>query len=123
MSHSQDEPFAERHRGRGAGIRPENRFETLHVLQDYEQLEGEEQNQQPLNTEYYDDTSKSVVSENNSPDLPFRYSVNPYRGCIHGCHYCREHHVNEGKTLHRIGETCLTSGLNMKPSDRCWKTL
>ena len=88
MSNSQDEPFAERHRGRGAGIRPENRFETLHVIQDYEQLPGEEQDQTALNTEYYDDASKSVVSENNSPDLPFRYSLNPYRGCIHGCSYC-----------------------------------
>ena len=85
MSNSPDEPFAERHRGRGAGIRPENRFETLHVIQDYEQLPGEEQDQTALNTEYYDDASKSVVSENNSPDLLFRYSLNPYRGCIHGC--------------------------------------
>ena len=76
-----------------------------------------------LQTEYFEDTSKSIVSQNNSPDLPFRYSLNPYRGCIHGCHYCREHHVNEVKTLHRIGETCLTSGLNTKPLGHCWKTL
>ena len=42
MNHSQDEPFAERHRGRGAGIRPENRFESLRVIQDYEHLAAEE---------------------------------------------------------------------------------
>ena len=88
MNHSQDEPFAERHRGRGAGIRPENRFESLQVIQDYEHLAAEGEDPASLNTEYYDDASKSVVSENNSPDIPFRYSLNPYRGCIHGCSYC-----------------------------------
>lgn len=36
----------------------------------------------------YEDDSKSIVSENDSPDLPFRYSLNPYRGCFHGCAYC-----------------------------------
>ena len=38
--------------------------------------------------EYLIDESKSIVSENRSPDLPFRYSINPYRGCVHGCAYC-----------------------------------
>ena len=38
--------------------------------------------------EYLFDESRSVVSENNSPDIPFRYSLNPYRGCVHGCAYC-----------------------------------
>lgn len=34
------------------------------------------------------DRSKSILSENDSPDIPFRWSVNPYRGCAHGCSYC-----------------------------------
>lgn len=34
------------------------------------------------------DASKSILSENDSPDIPFRWSVNPYRGCAHGCSYC-----------------------------------
>ncbi|MEO8496117.1 MAG: PA0069 family radical SAM protein, partial [Planctomycetota bacterium] len=38
--------------------------------------------------EYLADSSKSIVSENNSPDVPFRYSLNPYRGCVHACSYC-----------------------------------
>jgi len=38
--------------------------------------------------EVYDDESKSILSENNSPDVPFRFSLNPYRGCMHGCAYC-----------------------------------
>lgn len=36
----------------------------------------------------YDDASKSILSENESPDLGFRWSVNPYRGCMHACAYC-----------------------------------
>ncbi|HEY3494868.1 MAG TPA: PA0069 family radical SAM protein [Polyangiaceae bacterium] len=38
--------------------------------------------------ELYDDQSRSILSENDSPDLGFRFSVNPYRGCLHGCAYC-----------------------------------
>lgn len=36
----------------------------------------------------YEETSRSIVVENDSPDVPFRWSVNPYRGCFHGCAYC-----------------------------------
>lgn len=36
----------------------------------------------------YPDQTKSILSDNDSPDLGFRYSVNPYRGCLHGCAYC-----------------------------------
>lgn len=36
----------------------------------------------------YEDASRSILSRNDSPDLPFRYSVNPYRGCFHACAYC-----------------------------------
>src|SRR5450432_3836428 len=36
----------------------------------------------------FEDASRSILSENDSPDLGFRYSVNPYRGCLHGCAYC-----------------------------------
>jgi DNA repair photolyase len=39
-------------------------------------------------TEYFADESQSIVAENDSPDVGFRYSVNPYRGCAHGCSYC-----------------------------------
>lgn len=38
--------------------------------------------------EVYEERAKSILSKNDSPDLPFRYSVNPYRGCLHGCAYC-----------------------------------
>src|SRR4029079_4573083 len=39
-------------------------------------------------TVYLDDDTQSVVSSNNSPDIFFTYSLNPYRGCLHGCSYC-----------------------------------
>ncbi len=77
--------------GRGTGINTPNRFERIHVEQEYDHLSVEDQ-QAALNrkvpTEYFVDDSQSIVSENNSPDLPFRYSINPYRGCAHGCSYC-----------------------------------
>ena len=39
-------------------------------------------------TQFFPDDSKSILVENHSPDIPFRYSMNPYRGCEHGCPYC-----------------------------------
>jgi len=42
----------------------------------------------PLELEVYEDRSRTILSENDSPDLTFRWSVNPYRGCFHGCIYC-----------------------------------
>lgn len=36
----------------------------------------------------YEERSRTILSENQSPDLPFRYGLNPYRGCFHGCIYC-----------------------------------
>jgi len=39
-------------------------------------------------TVFIPDISQSIISENNSPDIPFRKSINPYRGCEHGCIYC-----------------------------------
>ena len=51
-----------------------------------------------MQTEVFRDESRTVVTENKSPDLPFRYSLNPYRGCEHGCTYCyaRPTHENLG---------------------------
>lgn len=41
-----------------------------------------------IGLEVYEDRSKSILSKNDSPDLPFTFSANPYRGCMHGCAYC-----------------------------------
>lgn len=77
--------------GRGAADNPANRFLTVLHETDFEQLEFDDEFLQQLErpaTQYFDDSSKSVISENDSPDIPFRYSLNPYRGCLHGCSYC-----------------------------------
>lgn len=73
----------------GSNLNPPNRFETTYTEPDLEQLEWDDEYlSQPRRIEYLDDHSKSIVTENDSPDLNFRYSVNPYRGCAHGCSYC-----------------------------------
>src|SRR5689334_25255394 len=59
---------------------PGNRFERFRV--EYEEGAPDAELQ------IYDDQSQSILSENDSPDLGFRFSVNPYRGCLHGCAYC-----------------------------------
>src|SRR6478609_9665792 len=38
--------------------------------------------------EIFEDGTRTILSSNDSPDLGFRWSVNPYRGCFHGCAYC-----------------------------------
>ncbi len=78
-------------RGRGAGANPPNRFEPTHheidlglVEDDSEYLEGLRR----PDTEFLPDVSRSVIAENESPDVGFEVSLNPYRGCEHGCIYC-----------------------------------
>ncbi len=75
----------------GAGIDPPNRFDTIHSTPDLEHLEWDEEYLHGLTNrkiEYLHDTSQSIITKNDSPDVPFNYSLNPYRGCAHGCSYC-----------------------------------
>lgn len=71
---------------RGASINPANRFEQMHIEEDG----GDEieEDSRPRKTIYYRDSSQSIIARNNSPDVGFETSVNPYRGCEHGCVYC-----------------------------------
>src|SRR5215472_16700994 len=78
-------------RGRGASWSPANRFEKLHVdLTDADVVdvarETEETPRRP--TQYFRDETKSIITRNTSPDVGFETSLNPYRGCEHGCIYC-----------------------------------
>jgi DNA repair photolyase len=78
-------------RGRGASWSPANRFEKLHVdLTDIDcvgvDTSTDEQPRRP--TQYFRDGTKSIITRNNSPDVGFETSLNPYRGCEHGCIYC-----------------------------------
>lgn len=43
---------------------------------------------QPLHLEIYEENCRTIITENRSPDISMRFSVNPYRGCFHGCSYC-----------------------------------
>ena len=77
--------------GRGTAIAPPNRFAKTHSIPDYADFENDPEfldDLQRVRTEFFRDESKSIVSENDSPDIPFRYSINVYRGCEHGCSYC-----------------------------------
>lgn len=76
--------------GRGANINPPNRFTRLEFERDPEYYGGafvEEWGERPI-TEFLNDTSRGIVSTNSSPDLPMEATLNPYRGCEHGCSYC-----------------------------------
>ncbi len=73
-------------KGRGARIRPSNRFERISLDLQLADLDDDYlQTRSSVRTEYYLDDSRSVVTENDSPDISYRYSLNPYRGCAHGC--------------------------------------
>lgn len=75
-----------RRRGRGARQNVPNQYERLHVDVDPGALDEEER--RSVETVYLRDPSASILSKNESPDVPFTYSLNPYRGCEHGCPYC-----------------------------------
>jgi len=86
-----NDPQRTRILGRGSPIQPANRFERIAFSEDWEHLEQDPANyplERKVQTEYFADDSHSIVTENNSPDIGFRYSMNCYRGCVHGCSYC-----------------------------------
>ena len=72
-------------RGRGAPTNPPNRFEPLSYGRDPEWNDLEDP---ALETQFFKDTSRSIITYNDSPDVGFDASINPYRGCEHGCIYC-----------------------------------
>ncbi len=89
MSTRKDQPPVPR--SRGAASQPANRFLTVYQEADLEHVADDQQYLAQLGrppTVYLPDNSQSLVTENNSPDISYRYSVNPYRGCAHGCSYC-----------------------------------
>ena len=70
---------------RGAAENPPNRFEKVHLERDEEWNPEED----PLpRTQFLKDSSKTIIAHNDSPDIGFEASINPYRGCEHGCIYC-----------------------------------
>ena len=82
-----DQINRERRRGRGAGINPAGRFEPIaremfdDGWQSIEELP-------PFRTEVQVEQARTIIARNQSPDISFDRSINPYRGCEHGCVYC-----------------------------------
>ncbi|MGD9644376.1 MAG: PA0069 family radical SAM protein [Pirellulales bacterium] len=89
--------------GRGSQVRPSNRFQRVRFEADDSQDEAlaaerilaeeprdddRDKDRRRLPTEFFADESQSILASNDSPDVGFRWSVNPYRGCEHGCAYC-----------------------------------
>lgn len=68
-------------RGRGSADNPTGRFERVEIV-------SEEAPPDRVATQYLRDDTRSIITHNDSPDVPFSHSINPYRGCEHGCTYC-----------------------------------
>lgn len=75
-------------KGRGAVSNPAGRFESRQAQGFDDGWELEEEEAPALKTRLHLDPARSIISRNESPDLPFSQTVNPYRGCEHGCIYC-----------------------------------
>ena len=71
-------------RGRGSASNPRNRFEAVELVPE----QGDIDEVSSPATRFFPDSSKTVIAYNDSPDVGFDASVNPYRGCEHGCIYC-----------------------------------
>lgn len=77
------------HSGRGVALNPANRFEQTRTERDPDDTDQWNPEEIPSpTTEFLPDASKTVITYNDSPDVPFEASLNPYRGCEHGCSYC-----------------------------------
>ncbi len=85
---------------RGAGTNPHNPFERLRFEEDPEavaEMRRADPDWEPpsLKTVFYEDDTQSLITRNDSPDLSFEASLNPYRGCEHGCSYCYARRYHE----------------------------
>ena len=71
---------------------PPNRFESIFLERD---ADWNPDDDPAPKTQFLRDLSQSIISYNDSPDLPFNASLNPYRGCEHGCSYCYARNTHE----------------------------
>ena len=78
--------------GRGAAGNPKNRFEKIEVEPILDEIGEDEPRPE---TVYLRDHSRSIIARNDSPDIGFDASINPYRGCSHGCIYCYSRPTHE----------------------------
>jgi DNA repair photolyase len=76
---------------------PPNRFEPIELEPDFDNLDPDDA-QAPA-TQFFRDTTRTIIAHNDSPDVGFEYSINPYRGCEHGCIYCYARPTHEYLSL------------------------
>ncbi|MDF2781822.1 MAG: radical protein [Geminicoccaceae bacterium] len=108
------------HKGRGATFNPKVRFESaqLDPFDDgWGSLVAARAEAPPPPTEVLPDASRTVIARNDSPDIPFEQSINPYRGCEHGCIYCyaRPSHAYLGLSPGLDFETRILAKLDAGP--------
>lgn len=86
-----------RRRGRAAGMNPSGRFE-IHTRHDFDDGWETLEELEPFKTDVQVERARTIITRNTSPDIPFDRSINPYRGCEHGCIYCyaRPSHAHVG---------------------------
>ena len=102
-----------RRRGRGASSNAVSRYDALTSAPVDDGWDGLAE-LPPFQTEVRRETAKSIIASNNSPDISFNQSINPYRGCEHGCIYCyaRPTHAYLGHSPGLDFETKLTAKMN-----------
>ena len=88
MSIERTKPVAPLRRGRGALANPSGRFERLRVTPFDDGWGSLDEPPPPLETLVTAEPARSILTHNDSPDIPFSRSINPYKGCEHGCIYC-----------------------------------
>ncbi len=77
---------APKFKGRGVPVQPKNRYDSQEII--YDENGWETANLKKVPAQFIPDHSKTILARNDSPDVSFTYSLNPYRGCEHGCIYC-----------------------------------
>jgi DNA repair photolyase len=85
---AQQAPISFARKGRGAVTALPHRFESVQRERDAGSTDDDQDALPPLATTVTYETARSIITRNQSPDIGFDRSINPYRGCEHGCIYC-----------------------------------
>ena len=123
------------HKGRGAISNPASRFDP-HVSEPvddgWNEVESADISSSAPKTKFFPDQTRNIIATNKSPDIPFDRSINPYKGCEHGCVYCyarpthaflglspgldfETHIFYKTEPAARLGEALERRGYNVRP--------